>query len=373
MDINLYGIIILSIIGILLIIQLYYYFKYFSQLAFYKASAQTNTKNLPISVIIAARNEAANLQKYLPEILAQDYPDFEVIVVNDCSYDESEELLKEFLKNHSNLKVVDLKEDDKYKHGKKFAITLGIKAAKNEHLLFTDADCKPSSKHWIQHMQSHFHNGVEIVIGHSPFIKESTFLNYFSRFETFFTAFQYISFSLKKRTYMGVGRNMAYTKTLFFKNKGFASHMHVLSGDDDLFVNQAATHSNTAVCLHPDSYVYTDAKPTWTEYFQQKLRHYSAGKLYKTKDKLDLTLITLSNTFFYLAVILAFLLVVDYRIVLGVLGFKYLLTGIYYYRSMHRLEVKDLFWIFPILDILYFIVIPCWTLMALFTKQKKWK
>lgn len=373
MDINLYGIIILSIIGILLIIQVYYYIIYFSKLAFYKASDVTNAKKLPISVIIAARNEAENLQKYLPDILDQDYPDFEVIVVNDCSYDTSEEVLKDFSNKYSNLKVVDIKEDDKYRHGKKFAITLGIKAAKHEHLLFTDADCKPVSRYWIQNMQAYFQAGIDIVIGHSPYIKESTFLNYFSRFETFFTAFQYISFSLKKRTYMGVGRNMAYTKTIFFKNKGFASHMHILSGDDDLFVNQAATRNNTAVCLSPESFIYTDSKHSWSEYLHQKLRHLSAGKLYKTKDKVDLTLITLSNIFLYLAITAAFLMRVDYRVLLGILGFKYIITGIYYYRTMIKLEVKDLFWIFPILDILYFIIIPSWTLIALFSKQKKWK
>src|SRR5690606_33347934 len=107
----------------------------------------------PVSVVIAARNEAANLEKNLPRILSQDHPDFEVIVANDCSYDRTEEVLKELQQGNPRLRIVSIPENDKYRHGKKFALTMGIKAASHDTLLFTDADCYPLSPNWIRSMQ----------------------------------------------------------------------------------------------------------------------------------------------------------------------------------------------------------------------------
>lgn len=364
---------IFGFLAFLLLIQLYYHLRFFSALSFRKIKSSDSSKQLPVSVIIAARNESENLKKNLEYFLNQKYSDYEVVVVNDCSYDNSQEILEEFQKHYKHLKVVELKEDDLYRHGKKFAITLGIKAAKNEHLLFSDADCQPVSDQWINTMQSHFKNDTQIVIGYSPFFKHSTLLNYFSRFETFFTAYQYISFSLKNKTYMGVGRNLSYTKSLFFQNKGFAAHMHVLSGDDDLFVNQASNSTNTNVCLMPDSFVYTEAKTSFKEYFKQKMRHLSVGKLYKGSDKWNLSLIASSATFFYIAIIVAYSLNVQPLIISAFLAFRLLFIALFYYPAMKKLQVKDLWWFFPILDILYFLTMPLWSLISIFSKQKRWK
>ena len=268
--------ILTGLLSLLFIIQIYYYLRYFTGISFRKINDFTSQQKLPVSVIIAARNESNNLQEFLDSVLNQDYPNYEVIVINDCSYDNSSDVLKGFTARYKHLKVVELEEDDKYKHAKKFALTIGIKAASHEHLLFTDADCSPVSKNWINLMQSGFTEGKEIVIAHSPYIKTKGFLNMFERFESFFTAFQYFSFALKNKTYMGVGRNLAYTKSLFFKGKGFASHMHIIGGDDDLFVQQNATAKNVSVVLNPEAFVLTTPKNSWGDYLRQKIRHFNA-------------------------------------------------------------------------------------------------
>lgn len=368
-----YDNIVLGVLFFFLIVQIYYYLGYFTKVSYYKNKESKNTHELPVSVIIAARNESENLQAFLDSILTQDYPTYEVVVINDCSYDNSTDVLKGYLARYSNLKVVELEEDDKYKHGKKFALTLGIKAAKHEHLLLTDADCKTVSKDWIRLMQQGFTDKKEIVIGHSPYIKTAGFLNAFSRYETFFTAIQYFSFALRKQTYMGVGRNLAYTKSIFFKNKGFASHMHLLSGDDDLFVNQNASKENVSICLEPDSFIYTPAKTNWVDYFKQKARHFSVSKEYKFTHKFNLSLIAISHTFFYLVLMLGFATKVPVYLVGGILLIKLIITSIIYYPAMKRLGVKDIFPIYIILDLLYFIIIPFWALISMFFKPKKWK
>src|SRR5690606_25120025 len=209
---------------------------------------------------------------------------------------------------YQHLNVVNIKEHPRYKHGKKFAVTIGIKAAKNDCMVFTDADCKPASNRWLQHIGNSFKPGVEIVLGYSPYFKIKGFLNKNIRFETFHTAISYLSYSLKRRPYMGVGRNMAYTKTLFFKGKGFASHMHILSGDDDLFVNQNADRYNTNISIHRDAQMWSEPKRTYKSYALQKTRHHGASEAYKGRHKWMLSMQVGSAVVFYLFLILCLFL-----------------------------------------------------------------
>ncbi|MDQ7949403.1 MAG: glycosyltransferase, partial [Pedobacter sp.] len=257
-----------------------------------------NGKN-PISVIICARNEAENLGKYLPQVLAQEYPKFEVIVVNDRSWDGTDELLKEFAVQYPHLKIVTVADGNKFMAGKKFAVTMGIKAASYDWLVFTDADCEPASAQWLMGMQQPEDPSIAIVLGYSPYFKKNGLLNCLIRFETFFTAVNYLSFALKGMPYMGVGRNMAYRKSLFFENKGFAAHMHIPSGDDDLFVNANANAANTMIRFNRTTHVWSEPKTSWLAYLRQKKRHFGAGKLYKPRHQFILSFQIATQFLFY--------------------------------------------------------------------------
>ncbi len=356
-----------------LIAQLYYLIANHKRLNSYKPQPETPVNNLPVSVIISARNEYNNLEKHLPLLLDQDHPDYEVVVVNDCSSDLSEFLLKDYEAKYPKLKVVTVNEHERFKTGKKFALTLGIKAAKNEHLLFTDADCEPATDHWLSRMASHFTHQTEIVLGYSPYKKDSGFLNLFIRFETLKTAVNYLSAALNGKAYMGIGRNLAYTKTLFFKNKGFASHMHVLSGDDDLFVNQNATPDNVAIEIHPEAHVSTEAKETLAAYYRQKKRHMGVGKLYKNRDRRFLSFDALSGFFFYVLLIVLLAINFEPAIVAGVLVFRLLLQVIIYNKIFKKLACADLIWWLPIFDVIYYVYLNVIGLIGTFTKTKQWK
>lgn len=328
---------------------------------------------MPVSVIICARNERKNLEENLESILTQDYPGFEVVVVNDCSVDGSDELLRGFSELYSHLKVVTITEHVRFKHGKKFAVTLGIKAASNEHLIFTDADCKPASANWIRHMQENFDGNKEIVLGYSPYAVKSGPLNAFIRFETFFTALNYLSFALAGEPYMGVGRNLAYTKSLFFRGKGFASHMHIASGDDDLFVNQNASAVNAVIEIDPDTHVWTEPKTTLVGFVKQKIRHMGAGKAYKRKHKRILTLQAVSSIIFYasLAGLIAFK--VHWWMILSCYMFRLVLQLLIYFPIFKKLKYKDLIWWFPALDLIYNFYIIVLSIISSFKKKVQWK
>jgi poly-beta-1,6-N-acetyl-D-glucosamine synthase len=238
--------ILFSVLCLSVIILLWYYLFYFYRIDLHHSEEMpANAAAIPVSVVICARNEARNLSDFLPAVLAQDYPHYEVIVVNDCSYDSTADVLKSFEHKHANLKIITVKEDPIHQHGKKFAIMVGIKGASHDLVLFTDADCKPASKQWLRAMTRGVKGEKEIVVGYSKYEKLPGLLNKLIRYDTFHIALQYLSFAKAGSPYMGVGRNLGYKKSLFFHNKGFASHYHIDSGDDDLFINEVATATNT--------------------------------------------------------------------------------------------------------------------------------
>jgi len=286
-----------------LLVQLFYYLFIFNRTATLKAREENEPAIVPVSVVICARNEAENLEKHLPAFLDQDHPDFEVVVVNDCSTDHTEEVLMNMKMEHPNLRYTSIQPDRKFTHGKKLAVTVGIKAAKNEHLLFSDADCHPVSEHWISRMSAHFSGNTELVLGIGKYARRKGILNLLVRYETLFTALQYTSFAIKGKPFMGVGRNMGYVKKLFYRHKGFASHLKVLSGDDDLFVNEAATTNNTAVEMHPDGMTISIPPRKLNAWFKQKKRHLSTGKYYKPGSKFRLGAEYFSRVIFYISCI----------------------------------------------------------------------
>jgi glycosyltransferase involved in cell wall biosynthesis len=335
---------------ICLLLQLYYVLVVYRKLAIFKSPDLESQLNSPLSVIICAKNEVQNLKKNLSSILNQNYPNFEVIVVNDCSNDGTEWYLRDLSLDYKNLKIVTINDHPRFKHGKKFAVTMGIKAAQNENLVFTDADCFPESEHWLSLMQRNFDNQTDIVLGYSPYEIKGGFLNKFIRFETFYTAINYLSYALRGIPYMGVGRNLAYKKSLFFKGKGFASHMHILSGDDDLFVNQNANNFNTKIEIHPDSHMWSEPKKTIGSYFSQKLRHQGAGKAYKNRHKKMLTLNVFSGVLFYLLFVGIILINGPCWLIISVFFIRLISQIFVYIPVLKKLKSIDLIWWMPILD-----------------------
>lgn len=363
---------ILALFALAWVIQLAYYLFVFSRLSFHKP-VKSDAAEPPVSVIICARNELKNLKANLISILEQDYKVFQVIVVNDCSWDESEKYMEELTEKYPHLKIVSIKEQERYQHGKKFALTIGIKSAQYEHLLLTDADCYPASNQWIRLMMSKYSHDTKIVIGYGAYIRQNSFINRWVRFDTAFNAMQYLSYALGKNTYMGVGRNLSYLRSLFFANKGFASHQHIMSGDDDLFVNETASASNTAVQLHPDSFTYSQPKTSFADWFRQKKRHVSASVLYRFRHKLSLGIFILSTILFYPALVV--LLISKFKIVwvASAFGLRLIIQMAIFGSCLKKLKETDLIPLIPVYDIFIAFIYPLIALSNLFVKNKTWK
>lgn len=336
-------------------IQLFYYLWFFSRVAFYKLRKRSRNQQHPVSVIVCARDEDENLARHLPGLLVQEYPStYEVIAVNDNSVDDSKYILQELKKTFKDrLHVVELTQEAKLINGKKYPLSIGIKEANHEVMLLTDADCVPSSEHWVQKMQDAYHDGVEIVLGYGGYHKRPGLLNKLIRFETFHSAMQYLSFALAGIPYMGVGRNLSYKKGLFFRQKGFSSINHIPGGDDDLFVNKAANRKNVAVVIDKDASTLSIPRRTWSSWVKQKYRHYTTAKYYKPIHKFFLGLYTFSQFFFYPLFIVS-LLFYNWQFALVVFGARFIVQGLIYFFAMKKLNEKDLWPIFLFLDIWMF-------------------
>ena len=317
-------------------VQLFYYGWFFSRVAFYKAKPKSKTQQHPVSVIICARDEDENLARNLPGVLVQSYPStYEVVAVNDNSLDDSKYILQELKKTFKTLNVVELTQEAVHIAGKKYPLSIGIREAKHEVMLLTDADCVPASEHWVEKMQNGYDENIEIVLGYGAYHKKKGLLNKLIRFETFHTALQYLSYALAGTPYMGVGRNLSYKKSLFFRSKGFSSINHIPSGDDDLFINKTATKHNTAVVIDPEAVTRSIPKTTWSSWLRQKSRHYTTAKYYKFKHKFLLGLYFITQFIFY-PLLAASIIFYDWRFAVAVFGIRFLLQGFVLYKSMKK-------------------------------------
>jgi glycosyltransferase involved in cell wall biosynthesis len=335
-------------------IQVFYYAWFFSRIAFFTPKKKDKTQHHPVSVIVCARDEDENLARNLPGLLVQSYPStYEVVVINDNSLDDSKYILQELKKTFKSLQVVELTQEAVHILGKKYPLSIGIREAKHEVLLLTDADCVPASEYWVEKMQNGYGENTEIVLGYGAYHKKKGLLNKLIRFETFHTALQYLSYALAGLPYMGVGRNLSYRKNLFFKNKGFSSINNIPSGDDDLFINKTANKQNTSVVIDPDAVTRSIPKTTWAGWLRQKARHYTTARYYRPKHKFLLGLY-FTTQFLYYPLLAAAIIFFDWKYALAVFGIRFLLQGFILYKSMKKMGEKDLWPWYLLLDMWMF-------------------
>lgn len=352
--------------------QAFYYLLVFSRLYFYRSKERIDSPKMPISVVICARNEAAQLRKNLPPILKQNYDTFEVLVVEDASEDNSAEVLAELQVQFAHLRMISISPDQKITNGKKQALSIGIEAAAYEHILLTDADCFPASPNWISSMAASFSAENQLILGVGPYILHKNLLSGLVAYETALTAQQYLSYALWDMPYMGVGRNLAYSKSLFRQAGGLAQHFYLPSGDDDLLVQQAALRTNVSICLSKESLMYSDAPRSWKSWLRQKTRHYSTGKHYRPAHRFFLGTFLASKLLLYPAWVTAIILSPNLSLLIGMCTYQVFVSG-----SLLILKKKSgipvSWWLSPVLDPLYALSTVVLGLFSTFRQTAHWK
>jgi len=365
---------LLVVVVLSFICQVYYNLKYF--LSATKGKPSQGKSPDGVTVIVCARNEEANLMELIPTIMEQDFPKYQLIVVNDSSWDDTSDILKALQVSYPSMHVIEINEDKQMMQGKKFALTLGIKAAIYEVVLLTDADCRPTGRNWISEMTKGIGEGKEIALGFSGYKKYSGYLNKLIRFDALVAGLNYLGFAKTGRPYMGVGRNLSYTTTAFFRIGGFKTHYKLASGDDDLFVKEASTAKNTQNVFHYEAQTISEPHKTWSKWAFQKKRHFTTAPFYKGSIKFSLMI--WPSTFFLLwAAAIALSIIYQNPILWGVLGgvifMRYIVQFIVLNISCNKLKIsKDILWLFPLLEKHLFLVHSMLYLQNLVRKPQKW-
>lgn len=368
--------VIVICLAVVLAIQIIYYFCVYGKLIFNKKKKQSEdtgsqTEALPpVSVVIAAKNEEYHLKDKLVFFLEQDYPEFEVIVVNDASTDECEYVLKAFSKLYPCLKVVNIVENVNKFRGRKFPISLGIKSAKYDHIVLAGADCVPSGFEWLKNLARNFSEKKEVVLGFCTYTKQKGLFKFLLQYDNLTTAMNYMGLALSGHPYRGDGRNIAFKKDLFFKVGGFTKHYNLPLGEDDIFIRNVSTASNTTVSLTPESFLSSDAKHTYKEWKRQKIDRLSTYKYYKPSIKFLLSIPNITTLLFYAFVITLLFLSLPFEYVILAIVIKFVLQILIYFKSCKRLGIKRVFIFAPLIELYFLLLNAELRLLSLFRKKK---
>jgi cellulose synthase/poly-beta-1,6-N-acetylglucosamine synthase-like glycosyltransferase len=338
---------------IVIIIQLYYYFFLFGKFSFLKQNNKSD-QQLNVSVIICAKNEAKNLESFLPFIASQSYSDFEIVLVDDASSDNSLDMMQQFKNEHESdhlsIQIITISEEKS--NGKKVALSKGILASKGEFMVLTDADCKPISTDWLHEITAHFNKDKNIVLGYGAYRKiKNSFLNKIIRFETLLTAIQYFSYAQNGKPYMGVGRNIAYKKEEFIKAGGFKDHLNIKSGDDDLLINKIATDKNTAICFSKNSFTVSEPETDLKKWIWQKRRHITTAGHYKKTQQFLLGLFYVSQILFWVLSVVLLVLKISPLFTISLISIRFIIWFTIISKSAKKLDEKDLIRFSPIYEI----------------------
>lgn len=354
-----------------LIVQIYFVLRYFRPLLLFKPIPTNKQQSLAVSIVIAAKNEAKNLPQLISHLMNQSHPNYEVIIVNDRSTDNSFQILEAEVLKHQNFHVLNITELPPKWTGKKFALKKGIEAAKHDVILLTDADCIPKSDNWISLMTEQYDDKTQIILGFSPYQQMKGLLNQFIQFETLWTGIQYLSFALAGKPYMGVGRNLSYQKSIFNKD-AFSKNSHIVGGDDDLLINNKANSENTKIVIDPNSHTLSIPKVTWAAYFIQKMRHLSVGTYYNKKDRTRLGLFALCNWLSWIMLLVLFFNGYNRILILSLFGFRSILFYTIFTQLGRKLGVRIRPFMLPLLDLFYNFFYLVIGLRALTAKKIKW-
>jgi len=286
------------------LVQCWFYIRYFSGINHQNRRVRRGTISYsedqpPVSIIICARDKGEVLAKNLPALFDQKYPEFQIVVVNDASSDETEDILQQF-EHRPNFYHTFVPKGVRSISARKMAMTLGLKAAVYDYVLFMDVAGIPESDVWIATMMRNFDWRGSVVLGFASFKDKKGFRNQLVAYDNLFSTMQWMGLALSGKPYRATSVNLAFKKELFFKNNGFASNLSLRSGDDDLLIGEIATRNNVKIEVSTDSKVEIETRSPWYDWKEKTFSLFPTARQYKFGIKLLLWLENLTRSLCYL-------------------------------------------------------------------------
>ena len=366
---------ILILFGVITLVQLVYYYVIYGRFAFHRKKNALGFRDIPVSVVIVVRDDAALAVQNLPALLEQQYSFFEIVVVNDRSRDENSlQAIREYKDRYPNIKIVDLSTAVSTSRGKKMAISIGIKCATYDHILLTSPNCRPASKQWLATMAQNFQFQRRIVLGYSTFEKKKGIYSHFLHYDNLVGSVQYFSHALMHSTYRGNLNNVAFMRPLFYKQNGFIAYSHLLYGEEDIFIHRASTPNNVGIEFSPDAATVQQHSPSYGYWRLHKVSLFFTRKYNSLKNRVLLSGYELTNLLFYLSLALTIVVALHQPLALyiaaGIAVLRivsmYVVMGI----SAAKLHEKQIIPQLLFYDILFAILNPLHWLSAKFHHKK---
>ena len=327
-----------------------------------------------VSVVMVVHNEAEYLKKSIPYLLEQDYPDYEVVVVDYKSTDETHFVLHVCSENYPQLKAINFHQDVNMFQGKKYPLSIGIKSATKDVILLTEAECTPRSFNWISRMMQGYCDGGQIVMGYNLVKPDGTLLGAFQQYENMTYNASYIGATIMGNPFTATGRNLSYRRDFFFSRGGFISHYSIPDGADDLFVNQNADSRNSALVLDIDASVVSEPRSSFALWHQDRAHRLCTRRYYGIKDRTLLSVYPLSQILFVVALVLLFVDgVIPWQLLTGVLLLKFIWQIVCMIPLAKRFEIKRVHFFSPFFEFYFLIANTFLTFFALRRKKRQWR
>ncbi|NVJ88665.1 MAG: glycosyltransferase [Flavobacteriaceae bacterium] len=330
-------------------IQVLFYVSFLTVFSKFKTTV-SSSEPLPISLIIFVKNGGEYLKKNLKNFINQEYSNFEILLVNNESSDNTDELLEEIVEKNKSIRVIDVKNNESFWGNKKYAYTLAIKAAKFEHLLFSEIYVRPKSKHWISEMSKLFTPEKTIILGYTKIKKESSFTNLLFRFDNVLLHLKSFVFTKFKTPFTASSYNYAFTKKEFFRVKGFINHIKIREGKEDLFIRDANEKGNVTFTISKQSFIETLTNESFSKWYSTKRNSNVLKKNYTLKNRIFLNIFSLTKFLFYFLSILLFIYY-PWHIILAIFGFYLILQYTVIDIATKALKESLLIIFLPILEI----------------------
>lgn len=377
---NTYTLILLIILALSFVVLAVYYGLIYVRVGLFenkkipKATELNESKMPSVSVVLTTHNEASFLKDSLVYLLEQDYPNYEVVVVNYISSDDTEFVLKVCGENYPHLKAIAFKEDVNMFSGKKYPLSIGIKSAKNDVLVLTEPDSVPKSFSWLRSIVAGYMHGADVVLGYSGIRQEKGLLNSMMQYDNLCQSASMFGWAIMGNPYTGNGRNLSYRRNFFFDRGAFIRHYTEPEGADDLFVNQNANKRNTAMALEEGSFVQTEPRKNFHQWHLQRKAHYTTKKYYGWKDKLLLMVHPTAVLLFYLSLVL--MLVASLRswivpLVFLVVDWAWQIVA--FSLLTKRFSVKNVHFFAPLYEIYFLLANTFLCLTSLHKKTNRWR
>jgi len=345
-----------SFIAITAINCLYYII--FSKFSFSKHSTAKEANQTPVSVIVYSKNEAALLPEFLSQFKDQTHTNYEIVLVNNASSDDTRYIFEAFQKDNQNVQIVNVENNEAFWGSRKYALTLGIKKATYENLLFTTTSAIFSSKDWIAKSSSFLNTDKQIFVGYSFFEKKGGFVNTFIRFSEIVSHLFNYGVGVITKPYHASQANFGYIKSLFFENRGFSDHMSIKEGSEDLFLKFNATSKNVVISTSKDNAVQKKSPASFSEWLQYKANQKYISRYYSFSNKLNLKLFGISQFLFFVLAIVSVILIPSI-LVFCVIVLRYFIAGLVLLKTSFKLRDLKPMYFFPFLEILHsFVQIP---------------